>query len=250
VTRTDRQSDPQKSTKLPARAEALTSDSDTIQGGKQGVEQGGEKGTTPPPASQGRPPLASLAQSVPYGGNGTAPLGEASRLALATSGNPFRGSPREAHWLSLNTKLALAEKPINHEWSIDDSPLGGHHPITWQEFLVDYDDGIPVCRPSPYCDKHSDDATPCHGCKAQKELGKKWDSVLYEWKQDYDVWFREMKNCEYCRNSDGKYTNDEGLFWCEHPDDFHDSRDYHWKKSSESEDSNAGTRPDAWVAES
>jgi hypothetical protein len=197
-------------TDLGARTEALTSDSDTIKGEKKGLNKGEEEGTKkpPPPALQGNPPLAPLAQN----------------------GNPFKGIPREGHWLGINTKLAMAEKPINHEWSIDDSPLGGIHPITWQEFLLADYPTTPVKRPSQYCDKHTDDATPCHGCKAQKALVKKWDSVFQDWISDYGEWFTPMKNCEYCRDSDGKYTNDQGLWWCEHPESLPDDhgRDYDW----------------------
>jgi hypothetical protein len=69
---------PDKSADLPDIANSVTCDSDTIKGGKQGIEKGGEKGTTPPPALQGDPPLAALALTDPSGSNGQAlPLNDA-----------------------------------------------------------------------------------------------------------------------------------------------------------------------------
>ena len=194
--------------------------------GKEVGKEGGkeEKNAPPEPSKNGFPALAALAQTDPP----PAPLAH---------GNPFRGTPREAFWLALNAKYVLAEKPINHTWSIDDSPLGGFPPITWQEFVHDYG-GIPYVRPQ-FCDKHptgTDD--DCHGCGRQKKLGKKWDTALLEWKTTIDKSIQDIKGCKFCRDSDGKYTNQEGLWWCEHPGSLPDAhgRNYNWK-SVESTDS-------------
>jgi hypothetical protein len=154
VTRTDRQSDPHKSTKLPARAEALTSDSATIQGGKVGIEQGGEEGTSPPPPlSAGNPPPAPLAQSNPP-------------PALLAHGNPLG-------------------KPLNHA-------TVAHHPVTWREFLDQPGySNIPEERPSPYCDKHPN-GTPdnCGACKHRRLAAEDWDSA-YEQSREYNEIERE-----------------------------------------------------------
>jgi hypothetical protein len=173
---------PDKSADLPDIANSLTSDSDTIKGGEQGIEQGGEEGTTPPPhSSEGNPPLASLAQSS----------------------NPY-GQPL----------------PVNHMGSsrVDPNRLV-LRPLTWHEFISTGTGwGVPEEQPSRYCDKHPNDTDqPCIPCKRQGELLRNWESA-HEQCREYNEFVREeISNCEYCRDSDGKYIDESGqLWWCEH----------------------------------
>jgi hypothetical protein len=183
---TARQSWVHETTELGARAEALTSDSDTIQGGEVGIEQGGEEGTAPPPALQGNPSLAALGQSVPYEHNGHA-------------------------------------LPLNHTGSsrVDPNRLV-IHPLTWHEFISTGTGwGVPEEQPSRYCDKHPNDTDqPCIPCKRQGELLGNWESAYEQWRE-YNEFVREqIKECKYCCASGGKYIDESGqLWWCEHTEE-------------------------------
>jgi hypothetical protein len=192
-TRTDRQKDPNNVRKRPERVDSVTSTNLTIKGGEQGEKQGGEQGTTPTPLpSAGDPPLAALAQSDPA----PAPLAH---------GNPY-GEP-------------LNHQDVEHQWG-------------WVEYLErNYPDlkGI-VDHPPMYCDKHPIGTTDdCGACKGRRKLLERWQEAKDDWNEYNADCLDNIRDCEYCRHSKGKFTNQIGdMFWCEHPDELHEPRNYDW----------------------
>jgi hypothetical protein len=176
------------------------------------VVKGGEKGTDPPPEPIGNPPLAPLALTDP------------SLAALGQNGNP-----------SLDYSLAAMAK---RRGKSSDKPLD------WEEWLPTADlFGIPVERPlSEFCDKHPIGTSKnCHGCREQRELCEDWDDCFKRWERYHKKATEAMniRNCKYCRDSDGRYTKDSLTIggkhmpaFCEHPESLPDDhgRDYDWNK--------------------
>jgi len=96
--------------------------------------------------------------------------------------------------------------PLNHDDAL--------HIETWLEWAANTD--LPVERPSRGCPRHPDgNGPPCGACKANRELSERWEEERAGWKEDSRDQRARIKGCPHC-NEHGQYTDDEGLWWCEH----------------------------------
>jgi hypothetical protein len=87
------------------------------------------------------------------------------------------------------------------------------HPETWAEWAAKAE--LPVER--PFCPRHPRGNTgqPCGGCKEARELLEQWKQEHADWQELTKELRAEIRACKFCDEL-GQYTDDEGLWWCEH----------------------------------